>query len=85
MISGGKSSSLFFFLENGFYAISNLLGGYLLHAGEILAGTRLVAIDAAWTTVHIYLDGIGGILIPAHESCKRMGGTPDAYYRCVDQ
>ena len=43
--------------------------------------TGLVAKDATWATLQIYLDDIFLILIITQESCLRMGCTPDTDHR----
>ena len=74
-----------FLLEYVFYFFDNQFGGYILHAGKVAAHAWLVAVDAARTARQVKLYDIVGALMPSHEACVRMSGSPDAYDRSIDE
>src|SRR5574344_2254605 len=60
------------------YPFENHLGFNHIHAGKVATAAGTVTIDAAGATREIDLNGVLHRLFPAHESCQRMGGSPDA-------
>ena len=85
-LAGGRAvvavvQGLFLGHDEG-HSLHDLLRRDVLHARIVAPGARLVAVDAARAAGQVYLHGVVGGLVPAHEACRGVCGSPHADHRC---